>query len=343
VDDRRFDAWTRSLVTAPHSRRRLLRLLVGAAVGAGLAGAGHAAERQAAAAGCGVGATPVAANSRQGKCQDLTPYRTQTGVTEADGTTHPGFTGWTRIKFESLFDIRGKGSRKKGKHCFRTEPVRLTFTAEPKVYRLDWQPPAGASAECKERAAAWAAQVDDHECHHVEDGRTLAQRATAGWIPKRYEACGGDAAAAKQKVKEQIEADARYVINIMETEFDRLRDAYHGTPEGGPAIDPNCDGCDECAPPPARARRRAGAAADQCCPTEWCGEDGRWCCPADRPYCCHGGCWQEGSIDCGGYCCPPRTTCCGPTQRCCAEGFVCKTDCPTNPPYACCRAGATCC
>ena len=69
-----------------------------------------------------------------------------------------------------------------------------------------------------------------------------------------------------------------------------------------------------------------------------------YCCRAAQPFCCHGGCWQVGSIDCGPYCCPPKTTCCGPQQNCCAEGFVCKQGCSGPSPFVCCKVGsATCC
>lgn len=66
------------------------------------------------------------------------------------------------------------------------------------------------------------------------------------------------------------------------------------------------------------------------------------CCRADQPLCCNGGCWLEGSINCGPYCCPPKTTCCGPEQRCCAEGFECRDDCASGG-YACQRIGSGAC
>ncbi len=67
-----------------------------------------------------------------------------------------------------------------------------------------------------------------------------------------------------------------------------------------------------------------------------------FCCRVDQPVCCNGGCWLLGSINCGPYCCPPKTTCCGPEQRCCAEGFECRTDCASGG-YACNRVGGGAC
>jgi hypothetical protein len=341
MDDRRFDAWTRALVLAPHSRRGVLRLLAGAAAGATFGRAGGTA----AASGCGVAITPVAANSRAGACKDLGAYRVETGVTNDKGKSYPGAAGATAASFtHPPVAYQGTPHRKEGKVCVKTDPIRVTFAAEPRVFRLDWQPPAGASAECRAAAAAWAARVEEHECHHVQDARQVAEQGSRDWGARTYEECGKDKEEAVAKIGPRIQQDLDDAIAEMANRFDRLTKKFHRTPEGRPLIDPDCSKCEECQATGARAGKRAGAAGvDQCCPTEWCGEDGRWCCPADRPYCCQGGCWQEGSIDCGPYCCPPRTTCCGPTQRCCAEGFVCKSGCSTNPPFACCRAGATSC
>ena len=309
-------------VAAP-SRRRLLRLLVGAG-GAALARPGSPA---AAIRGRSPGAA-AAGNVQTGSCQALSAYRAGTGVTDADGVAHPGWAGVTTANYSySIPAFDYKGHKGGGGYCLRTEPVSLGFTGTPAVERLDWQPTEAISDTCRERVGQWTDQVEEHEDHHVQDVHDAVADANARWAgsPRPYEACAGTRAKALKRVKGQMRDDAQAEIARIRADVQEGTDAFHATPEGGPAPDPDCGVC-------------------ATCPTVWCG--GGWgggAALADRPYCCHRGCWQEGSIDCGGYCCPPRTTCCGPTQRCCAEGFVCITDCPTDPPYACCRAGATCC
>jgi hypothetical protein len=110
-------------------------------------------------------------------------------------------------------------------------------------------------------------------------------------------------------------------------------------------------------------------AGELCCPDGRCGprccQNGRactvtccgptggdFCCPADRPVCICGGCWQAGSTQCDtpGHCCAPGLVCCG-RDHCCDPvrnlvGEQCLVGCGGDPTSAtCCLGGQSprCC
>jgi hypothetical protein len=123
------------------------------------------------------------------------------------------------------------------------------------------------------------------------------------------------------------------------------------------ANDTPCRGCGSCQD--GLCEDGCESATATCCSDGHCGEtccdNGRacnvtccggqsgtaFCCDASRPVCICGGCWQEGSTDCGdGHCCGPDLVCCG-TDHCCdpnrGVGEQCVVGCGGNP------ASATCC
>ncbi|MDQ3695527.1 MAG: hypothetical protein M3464_18195 [Chloroflexota bacterium] len=246
MDSHHFDQIARTLATS--SRRWVLRLLVAAAV------SGSFVRRQATASAtpCGVPVTPVPDNVLTGSCQDLSRHRETTGVKEEDGRSHPTWTGATRVEFEMVlpsydFEVKRKG----GRRCAATKTkiaVKYRFKAGfPKVYRLDGQPSQPTSQACQDKIAAWVAQVEGHECRHVDDAKEIlagADRNDAA-KPKVYAACAATTKQARQKVKNLVAAaiKAAPTVKDLEDQFEAKVREFHQTDAGKAALDPDCEVC----------------------------------------------------------------------------------------------------
>jgi hypothetical protein len=149
-------------------------------------------------------------NHQSCSCDDLHRYLDGTGVTDADGVTHPGHAGWT----VSTFGVEGVPTidplpsppPRDGRVCVAAR-VNIEFSATSRVTKITWEPrPAPCnSGACQAEISAWQNRIDVHEQRHVEDDQKIATDANKRW-PKRYRECATTQEEAMQQLVRAAEA-----------------------------------------------------------------------------------------------------------------------------------------
>ena len=156
-----------------------------------------------------------------GTCSELNYHVKNTGVTDAFGTTHPDFWGWTSYRllingqsaedhqqrnYSDLLDSFVVSTFRQGSVvCLRAFNFDIQLMAETSVQRIDWRP---LFAPCQACAGEWmsrASFISTHEQKHLVDIQNAVQAANAQWPRSRtFQACEANEAAAAIKLVRAI-------------------------------------------------------------------------------------------------------------------------------------------
>jgi hypothetical protein len=362
MDGQRFDELSRWFARGASRRSVLKGLFGGAAMAAGIARS-HLQSGDAFATSPCPATESVQRNKVNGSCDAVKAHIQSAGVWSRLGGQHPGSSGWTDSKFETIpqirFDLVPETDSSGNVTCYRPANLKPVYKVTSKVFAIDWQPTEQLSTCCEQERQRWTQAVYTHECHHVADDHGVVERRNAGMAnfvatDNAFQICGVRESSARNTLKALISTEVNQSFQAVLDESDQLLADFHNSPEGAaPNLDcRKCQTCQSAAVGAASVPDASPLSQDMCCAFGLpCGNGCDAVCCAEGESCVDGQC-QCPEICRADECCSDGGPCCrdsgGTAVGCCPANYNCGTDltccCDARqgPFDVCCPAGGCC-